>query len=65
MPNPDPSGSPDTRPRNERLKSHREITDRDFLLHDFLTIENFDEQNSDSALISDTCPSDGRPRSYR
>jgi hypothetical protein len=47
------------RPHHERLRSHREIVDRDFLLHDFLTIKNSDEQNSDSALISDICPSDG------
>jgi hypothetical protein len=57
MPNPDPSGSSDTRPRNERLRSHREIADRDFLLHDFLTIEN-----SDSPIYDSTGSSDTRPR---
>jgi hypothetical protein len=39
MPNPDPSGSPDMHPRNEQLESHQEIVDRDFLLHNFLTLE--------------------------
>jgi hypothetical protein len=57
MPNPDPSGSSDTRPRNERLRSHREIADRDFLLHDFLTIEN-----SDFLIYASTGSSDTRPR---
>jgi hypothetical protein len=57
MPNPDPSGSSDTRPRNERLRSHREIADRDFLLHDFLTIEN-----SDFPIYASTGSSDTRPR---
>jgi hypothetical protein len=57
MPNPDPSGSSDTRPRNERLRSHREIAGRDFLLHDFLTIEN-----SDSPIYDSTGSSDTRPR---
>ena len=57
MPNPDPSGSSDTHPRNERLRSHREITDRDFLLHDFLTIEN-----SDFPIYASTGSSDTHPR---
>jgi hypothetical protein len=56
MSNPDPLGSSDTRPRHERLRSHREIADRDFLLHNILTIENFDEQDSDDARSFATCP---------
>ena len=56
MPNPDPSGSPDTCPRNEWLISHQEIVDRDFLLHNFLTIENSDEQNLYGARSFATCP---------
>jgi hypothetical protein len=56
LPNPDPSGSSDTRPRHERLRSHREIADRDFLLHNFLTIENSDEQNSEGTRSFATCP---------
>jgi hypothetical protein len=56
MPNPDPSGSFDTRPRHERLRSHWEIADRDFLLHNILTIENSDEQDSDDARSFATCP---------
>jgi hypothetical protein len=42
MPNPDSSGSSDTRPQRERLGSRREIADRDFLLHNFFTLENSD-----------------------
>jgi hypothetical protein len=39
-----------------RLRSYREIADRDFLLHNFLTIENSDEQNADGARSFATCP---------
>jgi hypothetical protein len=42
MPNPDSSGSSDTRPQRERLGSRREIVDHDFLLHNFFTLENSD-----------------------
>jgi hypothetical protein len=39
-----------------RLRSYREIADRDLLLHNFLTIENSDEQNADGARSFATCP---------
>jgi hypothetical protein len=39
LPNPEPSGSYDTRPRHEWLRSHREIAGHDFLMHNFFTIE--------------------------
>jgi hypothetical protein len=39
-----------------RFRSYREIADRDFLLHNFLTIENSDEQNADGARSFATCP---------
>jgi hypothetical protein len=39
-----------------RFRSYREIADRDLLLHNFLTIENSDEQNADGARSFATCP---------
>jgi hypothetical protein len=39
-----------------RLRFYREIADRDLLLHNFLTIENSDEQNVDGTRSFATCP---------
>jgi hypothetical protein len=39
-----------------RFRSYREIADRDLLLHNFLTIENSDEQHADGARSFATCP---------
>jgi hypothetical protein len=56
LPNPEPSGSSDTRPRHERLRSHREIEGSRFPDAQLLYHRNSDEQNSEGTRSFASCP---------